>query len=239
MRHRLTLAAVAAVAAAALTPAGSASAAPAAAPTALAAAASTGSGTLWLGMQPVTVTATAPRGTGTPRACVTNHGPHAIETTGLYVLDGGRTITSAKGRYLRAGARQCITWGTVRTAHARFSVGAVDQTSGIPGNTVVRFRATGRAHRPAQPRHLQPVTPFYITAAVQRAAGGLRVDGDYGPLTDGRLRFIRAHARSMPSTVARVQRALGVGADGVWGPRTDDAFMLLHNAAYGRYHQSR
>jgi hypothetical protein len=237
MRHRLTLAAVAAVAAAALVPAGSASAAPAAAPATLAAAASTGSGTLWLGMQAVTVTATAPRGTGTPRACVVNNGPHAIATTSLAVHDRTHTIT-AKGRYLRAGTRQCITWGTIRTDGAWVSVGAVDQRNGIPGNTMVVFRATAPHRRQAPPRHLEPVTPYYITAAVQRAAGGLAVDGDYGPLTDGRLRFIRAHARSMPATVARVQSAFGVAADGVWGPRTDDAFMLLHNAAFGRYHQA-
>jgi hypothetical protein len=235
MRHRLTLAAVAAVAAAALTPAGSASAAPAAAPATVAAAASSsGSGTLWLGMQAVTVTATAPRGTGTPRACVVNNGPHAIATTSLAVHDRTHTIT-ARGRIVRAGADQCITWGRIVTDGAWVSVGAVDQRNGIPGNTMVLFRATAPHRRQAPPRHLEPVTPYYITAAVQRAAGGLAVDGDYGPLTDGRLRFIRAHARSMPATVARVQSALGVAADGVWGPRTDDAFMLLHNAAFGRY----
>lgn len=181
-----------------------------------------GSTTMWLGMQAVTVSFRVnSHYAGTPHACIHNNGPDAIKVVTLKV-----NRMSDRGKYLRVGRSQCLTrgWVTVngQTAVARF--GATDQKTGAPGTATLRLGGG-----------LAPVRATSTVASVQAAAGGLAVDGDYGPLTDARLRYIVAHWRSMPGTVARVQRALGVAADGVVGPQTRDALMLLRNATYGRY----
>lgn len=178
------------------------------------------SGTIWLGMQAVTVTLrVASKYSGTPRACVHNSGPHAIKVAVLQV----NGVTD-EGRLLRAGGSQCLHrgWVTVAGATATARFGVTDQVNGVPGSATLRVGG-GYA----------PVRPTSIVAAVQLAAGRLAADGDLGPLTRARVDSVLNHGPA--STVARVQRALGVGADGITGPVTRDAWMQLVNAAYGRY----
>lgn len=201
------------------------------------------SGTLWVGMQalPVTVGVSGSR-SGVPHPCVHNLGPDPVDIADYSITDARHTI-SVRDHLLGKGDTYCWAKGHV-TLPARLYVMGVDQNNGQGGKLNLTIRRVGSApapaprHHKAKPRttrHLQPVTPNLIVAQVQSAAGGLAVDGDYGPLTDARLSYIAAHGRSMPATVARVQRALGISADGVVGPVTRDKLMQLHNAAYGRY----
>lgn len=181
-------------------------------------------GTLWVGPQAVTVSvAVTSSYAGMPRACVRNNGPDPIRVVTLKVTDATHTLT-ARGRTLKAGQTQCLTRGRIRVAGAYVTAAAVDQRTGGHGRAELLVR-----------NRLEPVRPVSLVARVQAAAGHLAADGDYGPLTSARLKHIRANWRSMPATVARVQRAYGVTPDGIWGARTEDAYELLRNAAYGRY----
>jgi hypothetical protein len=175
-----------------------------------------------LGMQYVTVSfRVASKYAGTPRARIYNNGPHAIRVVTLKVNG-----MSDRGRYLRPGQYQTLARGWVNvageTAVATFAV--VDQANGIPGRATLRLGGG-----------LAPVRPTGLVAAVQAAAGGLAADGDYGPLTSARLQYIRAHCWALPGTVARLQGAYGITADGIWGGQTEDAYERLRNAALGKY----
>jgi hypothetical protein len=173
-------------------------------------------------MQYVTVSfRVASKYAGTPRARIYNNGPHAIRVVTLKVNG-----MSDRGRYLRPGQYQTLARGWVNvageTAVATFAV--VDQANGIPGRATLRLGGG-----------LAPVRPTGLVAAVQAAAGGLAADGDYGPLTSARLQYIRAHCWALPGTVARLQGAYGITADGIWGGQTEDAYERLRNAALGKY----
>jgi hypothetical protein len=180
------------------------------------------SGNIQLGMQYVSVSfRVGSKYAGTPHATIYNNGPHAVRVVTLSVNG-----MSDAGRYLRPGQSQTLArgWVTVAgaTATARYAV--VDQANGIPGRATLHLGGG-----------FAPVRPTSIVANVQAAAGGLAADGDYGPLTNARLKYIRANWRALPGTVARVQAAYGVGADGIWGPRTEGAYELLRNSALNRY----
>lgn len=182
-------------------------------------------GTVWLPPgQAVTMRVTV-SGTyeGVPRACIHNPGPIDVRTA-YNRIRSDRGTQSRPAHVIWPGQTYCWTGRWVNVDGATWSVGLVNQATAAHNATTIRLTSG-----------YLPVRATGMVSRVQAAAGGLAADGDWGPLTDARLAYIHSHARIMPGTVARVQAALGVTADGVWGNHTQDAFMLLRNASYGRY----
>jgi surface antigen len=56
-----------------------------------------------------------------------------------------------------------------------------------------------------------------------QAAVHVRVDGDWGPVTDEAVRLVRAAARGHLGAVRATQRAVGADDDGDWGPVSRNA----------------
>jgi hypothetical protein len=157
---------------------------------------------------------------GIPHVCIHNPGPDAVRTAFNQIRSDHGT-QSLGNRYIRAGGTSCQSGRWINVDGARYSLGVVDQRNGGRGS--VSFSVSSG---------LLKVRPTGMVSAVQAAAGGLVADGDWGWLTEHRLQYIRTYWRLMPRTVARVQFALGVGADSVWGNNTEDAFWRLRNASY-------
>lgn len=72
-------------------------------------------------------------------------------------------------------------------------------------------------------RDTHPASPKTAIRALQKQLG-LRVDGDWGPITDG----------AVHRAIVGVQKALGVTADGSWGPKTQSAYRAVRKANFGK-----
>jgi hypothetical protein len=168
------------------------------------------SGTMWVGPQAVSVSVSVSGPTsGVPHPCVINNGPDAIAVVNYSITDARHTL-SVHDRVLARGGNYCWAKGNVKLP-ARLYVTAVDQNNGAYGKLTLTIKAAHKA-----PVHKAP--PKRHKAAPHHRAAP-------------------PHHRAVAITVrtAAVQRAIGVPADGIWGPVTQAAIDRMQARTYMHY----
>lgn len=91
---------------------------------------------------------------------------------------------------------------------------------------------------PPTPPTPPPPLPVAFVTRLQIALGfkAGQIDGHWGPITDGALARLNGHSSPQVAAVQRVLRQVvpALVPDGVWGPKTQAAYLAAKRLFYGR-----